>query len=220
MPNSHDAIIATHTNACGTISGCSSNRRAPLDDRAPGDRVQPKTPAEMAADPRGHATEWCGEFSWRTVVACVHRAVRQQCVEDDLCDDVAQETLLRLFRLVPDVAVIRDVSSYVDRVARNCLMSSLARDHRRSRRLRLLSPESLSTFGNTDPDCAQEHTDQPVMPTAESAAASLGQREIDVYSAWQQSGTVKGAARLLNLDPRQVKRSLTKIACRITLERV
>lgn len=183
-------------------------------------RARPQSTSLESDDECSLGASIASGIAWKEIAARVYRTLRTFGACEHFTDDVAQEVLLRLLRVAPRVAAVRDITSYIDRVVRNSLASYRARDRIRSRAMHLLNPDDLATFSCVARHGGDADIDPSARLTANTVAARLGRRAASVHAAWQECGTVKGAARVLNLEPRQIKRVLAKIACQLKIERI
>lgn len=164
-------------------------------------------------------------ISWIAIVAWVRSALAAQRLAVGDIDEIAQETLLRLLQAVARGAEIRDLQGYVRRVAASARCEWLGRDRRHARAVQMHCPHALARLGfaaaaapagDGDGGASEAAVDAPSL---RAVAATLGPRALRVVAAWKSCGTVKGAARQLGLDARQVKRILSKVAGDIVLAR-
>ena len=183
--------------------------------------------ARAAGSARGPSARPEGGLCWSAVSAWVRSALAANKVAAGDRDEVGQEAMLRLLQAKAGGAHIRDLQAYVRRVAAAAHCECIARDRRRARTVQALHPHALCglvdggqgaawSAGEADGD-AVSAADACSLP---AVARTLGAQAQEVVAAWQACGTVKGAARQLRLDVRQVKRILRKVAGQLALRRI
>jgi DNA-directed RNA polymerase specialized sigma24 family protein len=154
-----------------------------------------------------------GGLCWSAVSAWVRSALAANKVAAGDRDEVGQEVMLRLLQAKAGGAHIRDLQAYVRRVAAAAHCECIARDRRRARTVQVLHPHALCGLvdGWQGAAWSGAEADGDAVSAADACslpavARTLGAQAQEVVAAWQACGTVKGAARQLWLDVRQVKR--------------